>query len=489
MPETSPGTGVGLAKRSRLPTGRLSHKLYNDTSARTDDRSVIERLETVPTAQGDPELQEDDIACARSFPETRSPFLHKPQSREDLSAMIFAENVEWAGVADSWFGEGPARVGHDACYDLAIDALMMVCWYGRKLPGATLAKVYRAMGASLDALYVAMNQDKAVLNDHILTAVAALSPVDAITTGHSFLVSGHLDGVAMMLASQAAVRPLSSVARRILEFHFCDTYVMAAVRGTASPFEGMDLSYCEYTDGSKPDAERKMRTNGNKLCVHLPRLIMIVRLACGSNSRGSTVASALNLAHALLEFRDESAEREFLRAVGVTATKLLRDRQITEYSLNFKSLSSLEAGSYYWHSRTTLLRLCSQLLSSFPKFYEMYELPSLLDIEYELQRYASSIVMSVQYARTNTARKRRRLLGQSLLACWSTVQDFPDALSAECDVDESRSWLLENLSIALLGQQSSLRAHDLDEATELFKGGPLVGRYRDLYDPPTTLRV
>lgn len=106
------------------------------------------------------------------------------------------------------------------------------------------------------------------------------------------------------------------------------------------------------------------------------------------------------------------------------------------------------------------------------------------DIKDELQRYALNIVMSVQYARTNTARKRRRLLGQSLLTCWSTLQDYPDTLTGEYDDEEVKSWLLENMSITILGQPSSIVAQDLDDAAELFMGGPLVGRYKELYDPP-----
>ena len=114
----------------------------------------------------------------------------------------------------------------------------------------------------------------------------------------------------------------------------------------------------------------------------------------------------------------------------------------------------------------------------------MYALPKPKEIQEEMQRHASHIAMSVQYARTNTARKRRRLLGQALVVCWSTLLDYPDALSNGSTAEEVSSWLLETLNITLLGQPSSITAQDLDDAAELFRGGPLVGRYKVLYDPP-----
>ena len=490
-----PEQDTELSFRPSTSIEMMCDRIYTQALARADAASVYMSPVASPTvrkALEEPEDSWDDgdsgnVDSPSSDKETL--FLHKPQSKESLSMMIFAENNQWAGVADTWFGEAPVRLGHDTCYDLAVDALMMVCWYGRKLPGASLAKIYRLMGASLSLLHDEMSKEGAILNDHVLTTVAALSPVDAITTGHSFLVSSHLDGVAMILASQAAAKPLSSVARRILEFHFCDTYVMATVRGATPPFEAIDLSYCEYIDHSKPLAERKTRTIGNKLCVRLPRLIMLVRLACGVQSDSFAVASALNLASELLELRDDLAESEFLESVGVTSSKLLHGRQITELSLNYKSLSSLEAGTYYWHTRITLLRLCCRLRSSFPTFSYAYALPSALEMQHEMQRHASNIVMSVQFAYTNTARKRRRLLGQSLIACWSTLEDFPNTLTSECTADKIRSWLLQNVNMTLLGVPDALDAHDLNEAAELFRGGPLVGMYKDLYDPPVTVHV
>ena len=480
--EDLPGEGASLAMRPRKPTKRSSNKPYKYVVAKAGGLSGDKSLGTSPTVQEDSEEPEDDRPQTGSSPNYTTLRLHKPQSPEDLAIMIFADNVRWAGVADAWFGDAPYRIGHDSCYDLAMNALAMAWWYRRKLPGTTLAKVYRAMGISLDALNKTTSKDGAILDDHILGSIAALSVTDAITSGHSFPVSGHLDGVAVILSSQATVTSLSSMARRILEYHFCDTYVLATVRGAASRFEAMVSSYCECIDVCKPAAERNLRAIGNKLCVHLPRLIGLVRLASGFHLSGSSVSSALNLSDKLLQFQDQSAESEFLHTVGVALTQLPQDRKVTEYSLTFKSLSGFEAGLYYWHSRATLLGLCSQLRSSFPTLCDLYALPSLQELQAESQRYASNILMSVQYARTNPSRKRKRLLGQSLLACYNTVQDSPDTLPSACDADEVRAWLLENWSIALLGQPSSLMANDMNEAAELFKGGPLVGRYKDLYD-------
>ena len=180
----------GLVTNLRTSVELTSGSVYEYSRTEPGDNSQQEHHSSAPATQQHPvELEDDSSRDSSVSTDGNELCLYKPQSAESLSVMLFAENVEWAGVADSWFGEAPARLGHDACYDLAIDALMMVCWYGRKLPGATPAKVYRAMGASLDALHLAMKKDGAVLNDHILTTVAALSPVDAIATGSCFLVS------------------------------------------------------------------------------------------------------------------------------------------------------------------------------------------------------------------------------------------------------------------------------------------------------------
>lgn len=179
-------------------------------------------------------------------------------------------------------------------------------------------------------------------------------------------MSTHLDGVASILVSRAAITQLSSVARRILEFHFSDTYVMATVRGTVAPFEAIDESYCAYTDLSKPAPERKIRTIGNRLCVRLPRLIKLVRLACAGETSGDIVLTAINLADELLELKDTLSESAFLHTVGYVETKLLRDQKVTRTSIDFRSLSSIEAGLYYlaYHDNTSEALLSAAILVS-----------------------------------------------------------------------------------------------------------------------------
>lgn len=409
--------------------------------------------------------------------------LHKPQSPEMLSAILFVDNINCEGVADAWFNEVPARLGDDPCLDQAIAALQMTCWYRRRLPGATLPEVYRALASALEALQLSMCSDGAALDDHTLASVAALSPVEAIRAGNTFLVPTHLDGLTSILVSRAALAPLSEMARRILEYHFCDTYVMASIRGLVSPLESLDRMYCDPCDILRPSAERKIRAIGNELCVNLPRLIALVRMVCEQHTSSVTVSSALSLIGELLRLENEKAENEYLYYVGTAKTAQAVNFEISEYSLQFQAISSFEAGLYYWHTRSTALRLCRRLRAFFGTMCNVYSLPTDLEIKEELERCASNILKTAEFAQTLTARKRRRLFGQSLIACWGIYKDYPDIFSSDEQLKSVRTWLVESLNMILLGSNSALTEQDMDDAAELFAGGPLRGMYKTLYDP------
>lgn len=150
------GADFSLTIRPRTPV-QSTYDLANSLLYEVDQSAMHENYEAA-IARAHDDVKEPDDVVVRDIADQdiESLCLHKPQSAENLSVILFAENVQWAGVADSWFGEAPARLGHDSCYDLAIDALMMVCWYGRKLPGATLPKVYRAMATSPELLHLEM---------------------------------------------------------------------------------------------------------------------------------------------------------------------------------------------------------------------------------------------------------------------------------------------------------------------------------------------
>lgn len=473
---------IGFTKHIWSPW-ECSFYTSNDTGLETtNDVCLPAEHEVVFEIRQYPEEMDGDVIMDSYFPDETTLSLHKPQSPETLSAILFVENINCEGVADAWFGDIPSRIGNDYCLDLAIAALQMTCWYKRRLPGATLPKVYHALAGALEALATSLRTDGAALCDHTLASVAALSPVEAIRAGHTFLVPTHLDGITAILVSRAAVAPLSKFARRILEYHFCDSYVMASIRGVVSPLENLDRVYCTPCDLSGPIPETKLRAIGNELCVRLPRLIAYARVACEQFTSAATVSAALTLAEKLLQLKDEAAENDFLHTVGVARTTLPTDLRITKYSLQFKTISSFEAGAYYWHTRTALLRLCCRLRCYFPTMSEIYLLPSVPELKVELQRLASNIVMTAEFARTLKARKRRRLFGHSLLACWSIFRDHADAFPGEKNLEEVRTWLLENVTIALLGRTSTLNLQDMDDAAELFEGGPLVGTYMNLYD-------
>lgn len=82
--------------------------------------------------------------------------LHKPQCAETQASMLMVEAVACEGVEDTWYALTPSRVGHDKTFDLASRALMMACWYRRKVPGVTATKLFRSLGCALAALRHAM---------------------------------------------------------------------------------------------------------------------------------------------------------------------------------------------------------------------------------------------------------------------------------------------------------------------------------------------
>ncbi len=344
-----------------------------------------------------------------------------------------------------------------------------------------MPKVYRAIGTALEALQVAMSHENAILNDYTLASIAALSPVEAIRIGHTFLVPMHLDGITTLLVSRASLAPLSELAHRILEYHFCDTFVMASIRGVPSSLESVDRIWCESCVTTTPVSERRLRSIGNELCVRLPRLIVLTRDVLRT-AEPLTVSSALSLAEELQQLKNDDAELQFVRQVGIDVPLSPADIKVSSYTLQHRTISSFEAGAYYWMTRISILRLCRRLRLCVGTHSSIYAIPSIHELEHQLARCVSYVLMTAQFARTARARKRRRLSGCMLLASWGAVRDCPAVFASIINLYELQSWILNNANKALLPHNGPLTRHDMDEAADLFVGGPLTGVYKALYD-------
>lgn len=407
--------------------------------------------------------------------------IHKPESTNTLMIVHLIEVLTQEGVVDAWYISLPARIGHNACLDASIAALVMSCWYYRGWPGITLEKYHSAVGNALAALKTAMSTEEGARSDETLASIAALLPVNGIASRHSLLDPSHLKLVVALLAARPPSAPTSDIAKRILQYHFCDSHVMASIQGIASPLENIDRSYYDARDPwSTVTVEMTLRAIGNELCIRLPRLIALVRAACGEYTV-EALDLAVQLASELLPRKDDAAENEALHLLNVTKTVDSTDNLITHVSFHFKTIAGFEAVLYYWTMQITVLRLCWRLRNYFPATGNMNALPTTEQLQSELRRFGHNLLMSVQFARTLRTRKRRRLYAHGLLVCWGTLRDCTDIASGSTvDLMAVQAWLLSNINMALTGQPT-LTGHDMDEAAELFVGGPLEGIYAELY--------
>ncbi|KAF2767039.1 hypothetical protein EJ03DRAFT_249848, partial [Teratosphaeria nubilosa] len=404
--------------------------------------------------------------------------IHTPQSQEARAIMLLIESIACEGADHSWFDDIPSRLGHDLTLDACTGALQHACWYRRKLPGVTLEKCFATLAEALETLKISVTEDK--VSDHTAAAVAAIAPADAVRSGHALLNPGHLDGLIAILKTLAARGPMTLLARRVLEYSFCDAFVLAAVRGISSPLESIDAYEYRggYDDLTLP--EPSLRRIGNELCVRLPRFIKLVREACAS-ADPEAILAALECAQRLVALADDAGEAEFMEYIPTAKTTDPSDAVISQRSFLYRSLPSFEAGIYYWTTRISVLRLCQRLRLYFPDLCDRYGIPSVSHALAIVHQYGRNVVMSAEYAHTLRARKRKRLFSYGLIACWGVLRDHPDILIAVSGgIVKLRAWLTANVNKALVGKEI-LTEKDMDDAAELFVGGPLANMYKDLY--------
>ena len=440
--------------------------------------SITFRGQDAPSKKRD--SAEDDFKKDDGTTANPTVLIHKPQSPEDAFTIRTVVAIECEGASDAWYAHMPSRIGHCKTVDLCINALVLGSDCVRGLPGATLSQCYLVLAQAFQSLRLALSSQEAALSDDLLVSIAALAPVEAVLGRHSLIGHSHLEGLTALITSRPAPArdKITDVTRSILDYYYCDAFITACIRGVASPLEALDSAYYKYPDDTAVTAERKLRALANELYIRLPRLVTLVRAAQLWELKGSLEPALL--ASVLLRLKDDLAETELLHRVNVknNATKSARSASLTNCYFHFQTVADYEAIVSYWEARLMLIRLCWQIHATDTS--EPYLLPLQSQIQADVRRISSSLLMSAEYGRTLKVRGRRRLFALSMITVWAPLGQLSAVLPVGKDCKSGRDWLLAKTNEALVGH-TALTARDMDEAAELFVGGAPTGVYAQMY--------
>jgi len=111
-------------------------------------------------------------------------------------------------------------------------------------------------------------------------------------------------------------------------------------------------------------------------------------------------------------------------------------------------------------------------------------LPPISVIEAEKARICCYLLMSAEFSQSLRRQVRQRLRTQSMIVLWGALQ------RETADVGEGmerspllRPWLIECTTKALKALPGFLTSTDMDEAADVFVGGPVVGKLARLWGP------
>ena len=460
-----------------------------------------------------PALQSPD--AQPELPSCPSPLSQRPISGEmRLAAQLAAYQSFIRGGDGTWVWEYyqslPSRIGHEPCLDQTCRAYLAAAQCRAGKGGMTLRTCYAALAKSIDSLQIALreHQQPEGVRDTIIQSIALLAALEVTKGEHNLLNASHLEGIVSSLASRAKGDP-TDVSRSLLSYFSCEAMTHSMVKGAASPLEALGAAhYQPIGPGSPSDPIHKLNTVRIELSVRLPRLIALtraVRLAdSGANKPAASklavsmlFENALALAEELYHVRDDAAERALRTDIECPGTAFFRKRHFT-----FSSSVEWEASSMYWHVRFIVLRLCLVLLASpragitdladiYPNFecymYQGKSVFSPATLEIEAIRLGQCLLASENIDKHNRPR-RHRLRAQSFIILWGALKDLP-----QIDIEHEpgpnavdrcltlRDRMLEYTVRALRAPQLFFTEADMDEAAEMFIGGPIRGSYARLY--------
>jgi hypothetical protein len=494
----------------RLDLGRtlLRHDSVVDTSRYRKKRKIHARMSAWAA---DPPCQS---TSGRRTPlsDEAIPLVRQPNSPLDtlrnrcvhVLSMVKADREPFG---PDWFYDGiPARLGHAPCVDLASIALMMSSQYEMRWPGVTLAACLTALHQALSTLreHMAARAHCRQVDDATLQTVALLAPFEANKGEHNLLIPAHIDGLITFLAGRA--QPRGETSRQIMDYFCCDMMVYSVVKGTASPLETLSV-WKAPPNSNVPDMYSRLRAVRVELCIRLPRLVALVRAAREEISKGelcSPVAAhalseqAIAAAEALLDVRDDLAEREAMQSLTIISTSHPRIASFCARSYVFQDAQHWDSLAAYWHARTCALRLSCVLAyiatsktavaAALLEAYTQSGISPAAKTEMQLMITTRHLLRSAQFASSLRRTKRQRVHAQGLIHLWGACRDLTEiVVDSAVDIPQAaqlktlRDFLIDATIMSLKIPRDFLGDSDMDDAAELFVGGPIRGAYARLY--------
>lgn len=420
--------------------------------------------------------------------------LHRPQAPETAVLIRAIETLRIEHVEAEWFRHLPSHFGHTSALDASIKAMVDASAYKRGAPKLTAADCYQSLALAIDAVQTGIKQADGHPNDDLLASTALLAHFEGATKKHGIPSRLHLHGMAAILAARSSTSRPTQLARDILAFHACESFIQACIQGIPSPYEGIDRSYFAIGDSNQMDTEH-LKSLSNELFFRVPRLVSIARsLRCQTPTQSQLLLDAISLSKSLLQRADLQAEQRLLDMVEVHASDEPPATWALHQSLRFPSVEVYEALADYWQSRLALLRLnwhLNKLCGSQIAFIDEPGIQSGLCVgstedENEMVRLAKNILMCAEYAQTFVLNKHWGRFGQALISVWGILKDSQVDVERDGEGDQNdplQGLVLEMANRALrLRASPELKTDDMDAAADLFVGGPLEGRIARMYD-------
>lgn len=424
--------------------------------------------------------------------------LHTPQSTDTVLIIHALDTLRCENVEKEWFRHLPAHVGHTTALDLSIKAIVAACAYSRGVPRLTSSDCYQALALALNAVQadIQLQQNHhGEPSDHILASTALLLPFEGVIKQNGIPTRLHVDGLAAILAARPTSYPVTQLARDIVEFHACETAVMACIQNTPSPFENVARAYYANDRMGCSDWDRgQLKALGKEISIRIPRLVRLVRcLLLQPSPQKQLLRDALRLLESLLRLQDSEAEERMLRNVHIQPSSDSYATLPLSQSLHFASVEDYEALFYYWQGRLSLLRLEWRLedlamyvdvKAEHADDTEVPPRPTFGPKTNEALRLANNILMCSECARRLVLHRQNRMFAYGMVVVWAVVLDVPMAFRQYGQggevLGQVNDYLLRRVNTAL-GAKPSLTAEDMDTAAEVFVGGQPRGRFAQLF--------
>ncbi|KAK4499108.1 hypothetical protein PRZ48_009620 [Zasmidium cellare] len=246
----------------------------------------------------------------------------------------------------------------------------------------------------------------------------------------------------------------------------------SAAGSTPSPFEAEHWLAAEPADLHPTTSElRAMNICSHRLSVRLPRLVALVRQLRELHD-AKALYEATSLSELLYECQESAAESWILRRTRVFSTSM--DSETSAYipsAMAFASAREMTAAVLYWQSRIVTTRIYNLLHNA--SHTDPWDFHTTAE---ELQ-LANNILMAWPYGNSGgfcvTAP-----FALGFVCVWLVCRSIPNfhGLPTEYFAD----WIMRTLDVCHGGWAIGLTIMDLDAASDILIGGPLIGHLADI---------